>query len=410
MFFMNYSGLENTSIKMLKYAMDLQHVEGTMYASTKEKVEKGIDNLEKSLEIMKGFLEAHKDDNTKGGCARRTAIDYDELDKRYVTKEQFNKLDKKVDELDKKVDDVLDKLGQLLDKSVSVVSDAVDTVKSVVVPDEYDPKFASTAESKPYIDLPDTATKSEKHKKAKDLRKLMRKNHELINNVPEEIGAATGFKEMVECTELIKHWFNCRFHPSNYPCKGFNAGNIYNYTQQIIGAYAYYLNQGPIAKKDFINEFKTWCDEIKSGKLNPYVLPSVVADIKYTPDWFKQHGMFSGKNGDAVTLMYAMCGAMVRYSDSYGEFSDCYADRYSHNRKRLIDLIDYDIYDNIDNAYDQDEFFKFIVKGRKFSKNLEAFKTEGQAYFTQIAGNESSSQADDRYNIPEMLDQEVCFA
>lgn len=403
MFFMNYGGLENTSVKMLKYAMDLQQVEGTMYASTKDKVEKSIDNLEKSLEIMKGFLEAHKDDNTKGGGARRTVIDYDELDKRYVTKEEFNKLDKKVD-------DVLDKLGQLLDKSVSIVSDAVDTVKSAVVPDEYDPKFASTTESKPYIDLPDTATKSEKHKKAKDLRKLMRKNHELLNNVPEEIGAATGFKEMVECTELIKQWFNCRFHPSNYPCKGFNAENIYNYTQQIIGAYAYYWNQGAIAKKDFINGFKTWCDEIKSGKPNPYVLPSVVADIKYTPDWFKQHGMFSDRNGAAVTLMYAMCNAMVRYSDSYGEFSDCYADRNPHNRKRLIDLIDNDIYDNIDTAYDQDEFFKFIVRGRKFCKNLETFKIEGQAYFTQIAGNESSSQSDDRYNIPEMLDQEVCFA
>ena len=403
MFFMNYSGLENTSIKMLKYAMDLQQVEGTMYASTKEKVEKGIDNLEKSLEIMKGFLEAHKDDNTKGGGARRTVIDYDELDKRYVTKEEFNKLDKKVD-------DVLDKLGKLLDRSVSVVSDAVDTVKSAVVPDEYDPKFASTTESKPYIDLSDTATKSEKHKKAKDLRKLMRKNHELLNNVPEEIGTATGFKEMVECTELIKHWFNCRFHPSNYPCKGFNAENIYNYTQQIIGAYAYYWNQGVIAKKNFIGEFKAWCDELKSGKSNPYVLPSVVADIKYTPDWFKQHGMFSDRNGVAVTLMYAMCSAMVHYSDSYGEFSDCYADRNPGNRKRLIDLIDNDIYDNIDNVHDQDEFFKFIVKGREFGKNLETFKTEGQPYFTQIAGNEDSSQSGDRYNIPEMLDQEVCFA
>ena len=403
MFFMNYGGLQNTSIKMLKYAMDLQQVEGTMYASTKEKVEKSIDNLEKSLEIMKGFLEAHKDDNTKGGGARRTVIDYDELDKRYVTKEEFNKLDKKVD-------DVLDKLGQLLDRSVSVACDAVETVKSAIVPDEYDPKFASTAESKPYIDLPATATKSEKHKKAKDLRKLMRRNHELLNNVPEEIGAATGFKEMVECTELIKHWFNCRFHPSNYPSKGFNADNIYNYTQQIIGAYVYYWNQGVVAKKNFINEFNAWCDEIKSGKPNPYVLPSIVADIKYTPEWFKQHRMFTDRNGTAVALMYAISNAMSRYSASYEEFSDCYLNRNPDNRKRLVDLIDNDIYDNIDNVHDQDEFFKFICNGRKFIRNLETFKSEGQRYFTSIAEIGDPSQSDDRYNIPEMLDQEVCFA
>lgn len=68
-------------------------------------------------------------------------IDYEEMDKRYVTKEEFNELRDRVEGLDRKVDDVLDKLGQLLDKSVSVVSDAIDTVKCAVIPDPYDSKM-----------------------------------------------------------------------------------------------------------------------------------------------------------------------------------------------------------------------------------------------------------------------------
>ena len=43
-------------------------------------------------------------------------------------------------------------------------------------------------------------------------------------------------------------------------------------------------------------------------------------------------------------------------------------------------------------------------------RNLETFKSEGQRYFTSIAEIRDPSQSDDRYNIPEMLDQEVCFA
>lgn len=55
MFFMNYGGMETASARVLKYAEDLKHVEGTMYQSTKDRVENSLGNLKKSVEIMEKF-------------------------------------------------------------------------------------------------------------------------------------------------------------------------------------------------------------------------------------------------------------------------------------------------------------------------------------------------------------------
>lgn len=403
MFFMNYSGLENTSSKLLKYAMDLENVQRTMYASTKEKLETSIKNCEESLEIMKSFLEQHKDDNTSGGSGRNRRAygqqDQDELDKRYVTKDEFNE---KMDEVNDKIDDILDKLGQLLDKSVSAVSDAVDTVKCTIVPDEYDPKFASN-ESKPYIDTSKHSKKSEIKKRKNDLRKLMRSDHQLLNNVVGEIRSAVNFHEVIECSELIEYWFNHRFHPDHYPSKGFRAENIPHYTEYIAGAYAYYWSQGACELRKFVDEFKQWCDEISQpGVKNPYVLPSSVGHIKYTSEWIKDHTSWEKDEYRWITLTCALSSALYTASGSYSKFLT--------NNDFLDDLGSVmDNYRSEGGEFEGDKEFSHAVSlGLSCGANsIEKLLMNGPKVFSIEGISADASDDLNRYNY---LDKEICFA
>ena len=394
MFFMNYGGMETASARVLKYAEDLKHVEGTMYQSTKDRVENSLGDLKKSVEIMEKFLKEHKDDNTRGGSSRprRSMIDYEEMDKRYVTKEEFNELKDRVEGLDKKVDDVLDKLGQLLQKSVSVVSDAVDTVKCAVIPDPYDPKNATDASTKPYLNLPETATKSEKKKKDKSNRKLMRQNHELFSKVPEEVRQNCDYHEPVECAELISYWFNHRFEPSRYPKGGFNADHIFKYAEQVIGAYAYYWMQGEHQLKKFVEEFRTWCDDLSESN-NTYMYPFSVGKIYYTQEWIESDATASKDNYKWVTLATFLSEGLRCISKSYSKFANCYI-----SRKHFDDLGD--IF--------SDEFFD----NRSIVDAGSAGIISGESIFTALCRKyctlESTIMSDeDRYN---MLDTEICFA
>lgn len=397
MFFMNYSGLENTSSKMLKYATDLKQVQGTMYASTKEKLENSIKNCEESLEIMKEFLEQHKDDNTKNGDSRRVSMrDYEEMDKRYVTKEEFNELKDKVDGLDKKVDDVLDKLGQLLQKSVSVVSDAVDTVKCAVVPDPYDPKNATNNSTKPYLNLPENATKSEKKKKDKSIRKLMRQNHELLSKFPEEVRQNCNYHEFIECSDLISHWFNMRFEPSRYPKNGFNAEFILKYSEQIIGAYAYYWSQGETKLSEFVTGFKQWCDELAvSGKNVSYLYPYSVGKIQYNAEWIETDSVACANDYRWATLATFLSDGFRLVSKSYSRFVDSYYDiNHSDN---LLDIF----FDKL--GIDDELFIRAINKG-SVDCMRDKFERVSPTYCTLESGESFDV---DRYN---MLDKEIVFA
>lgn len=405
MFFMNYGGMETASGRVLKYAEDLKQVEGTMYQSTKDRVENSLDNLKKSVEIMEKFLDEHKDDNTRGGSgrSRHYMIDYEEMDKRYVTKEEFNELkarvdglDKKVDGLDKKVDDVLDKLGQLLDKSVSAVSDAVDTVKCAIVPDPYDPKNATDASAKPYLNLPETATKSEKKKKDKSNRKLMRQNHELLSKVPEEVRQNCDYHELIECAELVSYWFEQRFEPSRYPKMGFNADLIFKYAEQIIGAYSYYWVQGEYHLKKFVEEFRTWCDDLSStGKNNIYLYPFSVGKINYTQDWIESDTVASRDNYTWATLATFLSEGLSFISKSYHKFANMYfeKDHYDNLLDVFLDKVDPNR-GAIAHASGEGDVCN---SDRKFAKLCEKY-----------CSIESTIIPDeDRYN---MLDQEICFA
>ena len=394
MFFMNYGGMETASARVLKYAEDLKQVECTMYQSTKDKVENSLDNLKKSVEIMEKFLEEHKDDNTRGGSgrSRRSMIDYEEMDKRYVTKEEFNELRDRVEGLDKKVDDVLDKLGQLLDKSVSVVSDAVDTVKCAVISDPYDPKNATDASTKPYLNLPENATKSEKKKKDKSIRKLMRQNHELLSKFPEEVRQNCDYHELIRCAELVSYWFDHRFKPDCYPKYGFNADLIFKYAEQVIGAYAYYWVQGEHQLKKFVEEFRTWCDNLSESN-NTYMYPFSVGKIYYTQEWIESDATASKDNYKWVTLATFLSEGLRFISKSYSKFANCYI-----SRKHFDDLGD--IF--------SDEFFN----NESIVDAGSAGIFSGESTFTALCRKyctlESTIISDeDRYN---MLDTEICFA
>lgn len=402
MFFMNYGGMETASGRVLKYAEDLKQVEGTMYQSTKDKVENSLDNLKKSVEIMEKFLEEHKDDNTRGGSgrSRRSMIDYEEMDKRYVTREEFNErmdqVDERLDNLDKKVDGIFDKLDQLLQKSVSVVSDAVDTVRCAVIPDPYDPKNATDASAKPYLNLPETATKSEKKKKDKSNRKLMRQNHELLSKVTEEVRQNCDYHELIECAELISYWFDQRFEPSRYPKGGFNADYIFRYAEQVIGAYAYHWVQGELQLKKFVEEFKTWCDDLSSrGKNNTYMYPFSVGKINYTKDWIESDVVASKDNYKWVTLATFLSEGLSFVSRSYNKFADMY--------------IDNDHYDNL-----LDVFLDSVDPNRGAIANAssEGDVCNSDRKFSTLCKEYLSLEStiisdEDRYN---MLDQPVCFA
>ena len=394
MFFMNYGGMETASARVLKYAEDLKHVEGTMYQSTKDRVENSLENLKKSVEIMEKFLEEHKDDNTRGGSgrSRHSMIDYEEMDKRYVTKEEFNELKGRVEGLDNKVDEVLDKLGQLLQKSVSVVSDVSESVKSAVIPDPYDPKNATDASTKPYLNLPETATKSEKKKKDKSNRKLMRQNHELLSKVPEEVRQNCDYHEPVECAELISYWFDHRFEPSRYPKSGFNADHIFKYAEQVIGAYAYYWVQGEHQLKKFVGEFRTWCDNLSESN-NTYMYPFSVGKIHYTQEWVESDATASKYNYKWVTLATFLSEGLRCISKSYSKFANCYI-----SKKHFDDLGD--IF--------SDEFFN----NESIVDAGSAGIVSGESTFTALCRKyctlESTIISDeDRYN---MLDTEICFA
>ena len=394
MFFMNYGGMETASVRVLKYAEDLKQVEGTMYQSTKDRVENSLDNLKKSVEIMEKFLEEHKDDNTRGGSgrSRRSMIDYDEMDKRYVTKEEFNELRDRVEGLDKKVDDVLDKLGQLLDKSATVVSDAVDTVKCAVIPDPYDPKNATDASTKPYLNLPENATKSDKKKKDKSIRKLMRQNHELLSKFPEEVRQNCDYHELIRCAELVSYWFDHRFEPDCYPKYGFNADLIFKYAEQVIGAYAYYWVQGEHQLKKFVEEFRTWCDDLSESN-NTYMYPFSVGKIYYTQEWIESDATASKDNYKWVTLATFLSEGLRCISKSYSKFANCYI-----SRKHFDDLGDIFSDEFFDNESIVDAGSAGIVSGES------TFTALCRKYCTL----ESTIISDeDRYN---MLDTEICFA
>lgn len=394
MFFMNYGGMETASARVLKYAEDLKQVEGTMYQSTKDRVENSLDNLKKSVEIMEKFLEEHKDDNTRGGSgrSRHSMIDYEEMDKRYVTKEEFNELRDRVEGLDKKVDDVLDKLGQLLDKSVSVVSDAVDTVKCAVIPDPYDPKNATDASTKPYLNLPENATKSDKKKKDKSIRKLMRQNHELLSKFPEEVRQNCDYHELIGCAELVSYWFDHRFKPDCYPKYGFNADLIFKYAEQVIGAYAYYWVQGEHQLKKFVEEFRTWCDNLSESN-NTYMYPFSVGKIYYTQEWIESDATASKDNYKWVTLATFLSEGLRCISKSYSKFANCYI-----SRKHFDDLGDIFSDEFFDNESIVDAGSAGIVSGES------TFTALCRKYCTL----ESTIISDeDRYN---MLDTEICFA
>lgn len=394
MFFMNYGGMETASARVLKYAEDLKHVEGTMYQSTRDRVENSLENLKKSVDIMEKFLEKHKDDNTRGGSSRsrHSMIDYEEMDKRYVTKEEFNELKGKVEGLDKKVDDVLDKLGQLLQKSVSVVSDVAESVKSAVVLDPYDPKNATDASTEPYLNLPETATKSEKKKKDKSNRKLMRQNHELLSKVPEEVRQNCDYHEPVECAELIRYWFDHRFEPSRYPKGGFNADHIFKYAEQVIGAYAYYWVQGEQQLKKFVEEFRTWCDNLSESN-NTYMYPFSVGKIYYTQEWIESDATASKDNYRWVTLATFLSEGLRCISKSYSKFANCYI-----SRKHFDDLGD--IF--------SDEFFNNESIVDAGSAGIVSGESKFTALCRKYCTLESTIISDeDRYN---MLDTEICFA
>ena len=387
MFFMNYSGMETASARVLKYAQDLNHVEGTMYQSTKDKVENSIKNCEKSIEIMKKFLEEHKDDNTSSGSGRRSMIDYEEMDKRYVTREEFNE---KMDELNGKVDDVLDKLGQLLQKSVSAVSDIAESVKSTVIPDPYDPKFAKDESTKPYLNLPDNATKSEKRKKEKDNRKLMRQNHELLSKLSEEVRQNCNYHELIECAELVSYWFDHRFKPDQYPTQGYNADLILKYTEQVIGAYAYYWVQGDVKLNQFVSEFKKWCDNLSQSN-NSYMYPYSVGKIKYTDEWVESDAVASNDDYKWVMLSSFLSSAIACVSKSYSKFRKAY-----FQKDRYDDLVD-----------------TFGEEGRIACAVFKGDVCDSDSKLSRLCGAycrlESTYISDeDRYNT--MLDQPVCFA
>ena len=394
MFFMNYGGMETASARVLKYAEDLKQVECTMYQSTKDKVETSLENLKKSVEIMEKFLEEHKDDNTRGGSSRsrRSMIDYEEMDKRYVTKEEFNELRDRVEGLDKKVDDVLDKLGQLLDKSVSVVSDAVDTVKCAVIPDPYDPKNATDASTKPYLNLPENATKSEKKKKDKSIRKLMRQNHELLSKFPEEVRQNCDYHELISGAELVSYWFDHRFKPDCYPKYGFNADLIFKYAEQVIGAYAYYWVQGEHQLKKFVEEFKTWCDDLSKSN-NTYMYPFSVGKIYYNQEWIESDATASKDNYKWVTLATFLSEGLRFISKSYSKFANCYI-----SSKHFDDLGD--IF--------SDEFFNNESIVDAGSAGIVSGESKFTALCRKYCTLESTIISDeDRYN---MLDTEICFA
>ena len=394
MFFMNYGGMETASARVLKYAEDLKQVEGTMYQSTKDRVENSLDNLKKSVEIMEKFLEEHKDDNTRGGSGRlrRSMIDYEEMDKRYVTREEFNErmdqVDERLDNLDKKVDGIFDKLDQLLQKSVSVVSDVAESVKSVAIPDPYDPKNATDASTKPYLNLPENATKSEKKKKDKSIRKLMRQNHELLSKFPEEVRQNCDYHEPVECAELISYWFDHRFKPNCYPKYGFNADLIFKYAEQVIGAYAYYWVQGEHQLKKFVKEFRTWCDNLSECN-NTYMYPFSVGKIYYTQDWIESDATASKDNYRWVTLATFLSEGLRCISKSYFKFANCYI-----SRKHFDDLGD--IF--------SDEFFN----NESIIDAGSAGIVSGESIFTVLCRKyctlESTIISDeDRYNMLELL-------
>ena len=401
MFFMNYGGMDTASARVLKYAEDLKQVEGTMYQSTKDKVENSLENLKKSVEIMEKFLEEHKDDNTRGGSgrSRRQMIDYKEMDKRYVTRKEFNErmdqVDERLDNLDKKVDGIFDKLDELLKKSVSVVSDVADSIKSTVILDPYDPKFAEDESTKPYLNLPDTATKSEKKKKEKNNRKLMRQNHELLSKVPEEVRQNCDYHELIGCAELVSYWFDHRFKPDCYPKYGFNADLIFKYAEQVIGAYAYYWVQGEYQLRKFVEEFRTWCDDLSaSGKNNTYLYPFSVGRIHYTRDWVESDTIACRDNYKWVTLATFLSAGLSFVSKSYHKFANIYfeKDHYDDLLDVFLDKIDPDRGAIADASGDGD----VCNSDRKFSRLCEK-------YFTL----ESTIIPNDRYN---MLDQEICFA
>lgn len=402
MFFMNYGGMETASARVLKYAEDLKQVEGTMYQSTKDKVENSLDNLKKSVEIMEKFLEEHKDDNTRGGSgrSRRSMIDYEEMDKRYVTREEFNErmdqVDERLDNLDKKVDVIFDKLDQLLQKSVSVVSDVAESVKSAVIPDPYDPKNATDASTKPYLNLPKNATKSEKKKKDKSIRKLMRQNHELLSKFPEEVRQNCNYHELIECSRLISYWFNMRFDPSRYPKNGFNAELIFKYTEQIIGAYAYYWAQGQPKLSKFVSEFKQWCDELATNGRNiSYLYPYSVGKIQYSEDWIETDTVASADDYRWATLATFLSDSMRLVSKSYRKFADSYFDM-----NRIDNLLDI-FYDKL--HVNDDRFVKAVSRG-SVDCSKDKFDRVSLVYCT-LESEEISDE--DRYN---MLDNEIVFA
>lgn len=88
-----------------------------------------------------------------------------------------------------------------------------------------------------------------------------------------------GYVEVNECAEMLNYWLTRRF-------SGFNPNFKYQITQLpvwatfIIIAYGKYHHDGQ--SKQFIADFKKWCDELNSDKDNCWALPYNIFNMSKT--------------------------------------------------------------------------------------------------------------------------------
>ena len=256
---MNYQGLEVASNRILHYAQDLCDNESGQYASTKAAVVRSYNNVKKALELLEDSMKKnHIHISKKSKQSKDKEMKSDEL------VESSSAMVKTIETLAKTVNELTQRVDEISAQSKAKACEVIESVKDSVIPDEYDPKASSQIE----------VVESKRTIRSKDLRKKMRLYHKYIAKLPEDVKTSVGdYEELTECVELIKYWFEHRFHPQHYPCNGFCADKMNEWVQTIIFAYCHAYDVEH-STHNFVQNFKNWCDEISAPDAkNPYVLP-----------------------------------------------------------------------------------------------------------------------------------------
>lgn len=267
---MNFRGLESASIRVLKYAKELDESNSTMYAKTRVCLGRCCEYIEQALSILSRYNDIHID------------VDHSVSDSGPIHELSDNKYDDVLDHI-QAMSKIIEKVCKDVEnlKSVGTVSDDTIAITESVESNDLDDSRLVNSEYSSNITSSDSNhsrssdTSKPKYnffnskKKSSSKRKSMSIYRNIFDKLPEDVYIYT---EPYECADLLRFWFSHRFDPKNYPKKGFSMKYIKRWAQDIILAYGYSIKTG--TKDQFIDKFKYWCETVNSD--DPYALPYFV--------------------------------------------------------------------------------------------------------------------------------------